>query len=142
MVLLPIHPKLGERQGIRRPGLPTDIRADRPHQLDPILRLTPHEQPRIDKARIGQMFVREQLFGFEGLMDPRRLGDIRGPGESRLDVGDQVRSLIITTLSEVRFIACPSQTPFVAKMGFGSYGESIRRLAGGSSLASRNRTWP
>lgn len=105
---LPIQAELGDRNPIRRAGLPGRVANDRSHQPHVVVGLTTHQQLGVDIADVQIMLARKQVLGGQIRMDGRRqiaIGSRRRRGSY---VSDQVGRVIITGSGYVRLVANPA----------------------------------
>jgi hypothetical protein len=119
---LPIDDALPQVVGLRLLCLPGDIRAYRAESLNIEVVRTLHQQLGIAIARIDNMGCGGELSRRSGLMHWRSHRHIRDGGFGRLDMGNEVGCVLLTSLRHMHFIPGPGDTAFVAKVRLGVIG--------------------
>ncbi len=121
----PINATTRDIEALRTAGLPTGVGQHRPHEFHGMREAAAHQVVGSDRARIQQVFTREQVMGSEmGMHDGRQL-DVCGRGWCRFDVGDEMGAPLITGLGQVDLLPRPVCLP-------------LRRVAGVNIVGGAN----
>ena len=114
---LPVDLELLGGEALARPGLPAVIAAHWPEQFDVVLVPAGDQQFGVEEAGVDDMHARQEIALLECRMDRGRdRAIVRRPG-GRLDVGDQVRAVVVARLGEMHLVPDPLRRTFPRVMG-------------------------
>lgn len=143
-LLLPVHLKVRDIEGIWRACLPTRIGMHWPHEINRILVTTLQNPFGADLASVNQLFLRQQLLGRQLRLDGLERMVIlwrRGWG---FDQRDEMWQIVVAALGHMHFVTDPVEIALAPVAHLGIVGRALPRtdVTGSISLGVRRWAWP
>ena len=101
------------------PGLPLTILSDWTNELDRVVAGTRYQAATMHVASIDELLCREQPNPIEFCLNRRQLPEIRGRGDRRFDLGQQVRVLVVTGFGQMHLVTSPGRPALAGIARFG-----------------------
>ena len=110
-LVLPVHGELRQIQRTRRTRLPTGINVHRPNEVNPMRLATVQDAFGADVASIDQLLSGEQIGLREMALDRDKGMVVLLNRWGSVDVGDEMRAVVVTAFGHMDFVADPLQAP-------------------------------
>ena len=87
----------------------------RAKQIDLVLLAARDAVARSSITSIDQVFARKEVLVGERLLDARKLPEVRGWGDRRLHLRNEMREVVVTSFGQMHLIPHPMHLPFGRK---------------------------
>lgn len=108
-LFLPVTGEISNAKSGLRPRLPAGIGSHWPDQVNSVLALAANQVLSGDRAHSAKLLIGKELTLREGGLNWLSHGTIGAGSRSRLDIGNQMRQILIAAFREMNFVASPGR---------------------------------